>query len=437
VERPLRQRRDSIFWPAAALVTTTLAVISTGYAVWCHWRPGAVEEPIVTAPPEIAEPPEPRRVLVPSDFAALPGWAEDPVSEALPALLRSCDVFSRRPPDAEIGPAGVGGRVADWQPLCREVASAADGRSLRRVLETRTLPVQVLDNDQATGLFTGYYEPLLRGSRSRSATYDVPLYRTPGDLVTLDLAEFSDRFEEERISGRVEGATFVPYHERAEIGRGALAGRGLELVWIDDPVDAFFLHIQGSGRIRLAEGGEMRVGYGGQNGRPYFAIGRELVARGALTLEQVSLQSIRAWLEAHPEEAETVMATNPSFVFFRELEGDGPVGTLGVALTPRRSLAVDRAFLPLGVPVWLDALAPVEGPAAAAALGAGDRPLRRLMVAQDTGGAIKGPVRGDVFWGHGDEAEWIAGHMKHEGRLWLLLPREVVHRLATGPAGGG
>ncbi len=265
-------------------------------------------------------------------------------------------------------------------------------------------------------MFTGYYEPLLDGSRQRSERFDVPLYRKPDDIIEIDLERFHDRFEGQTISGRLTADSFEPYYERAEIAAGALTGRGLEVVWVDDAVEAFFLHIQGSGRVRLAEGGEMRVGYAGQNGRPYYAIGRELVARGEMTLEQVSLQSIRAWLAAHPSEAHAVMAVNPSYIFFRQLDGEGPIGSLGVPLTPRRSLAVDAAHLPLGAPLWLDATAP-------RADGSGDAPLRRLMVAQDTGGAIRGAVRGDVFWGHGAAAEAIAGRMKHPGRLWILLPR--------------
>ena len=416
------KRGGSVFWPATAMIMATVAIISTSFAIWCFRRDVEPEPPVVIEP----EPLEDRLVLVPADFEELEGWRDDRAAEALPALRRSCEVFSRRDPTAGIGPDEVGGRVADWRDFCTGVSTARDDGSVRQLIEQHLRPVQVRNHDERTGLFTGYYEPSLRGSRRRSEAYPVPLFRKPDDLLTLDLADWSDRFEGDRISGRVGDGTFKPYYERAEIAGGALDGRDLELVWVDDAVDAFFLHIQGSGRVELEEGGEMRVGYGGQNGRPYYAIGRELVERGALTLEEVSLQSIRAWLAAHPEEAAAVMATNPSFVFFRELEGEGPVGTMGVALTPGRSLAVDRAFLPLGAPVWLDGLAP-------SADGSGDRALRRLLVAQDTGGAIKGPVRGDVFWGHGPDAEEIAGHMKHEGRLWLMLPRAVVERLATEP----
>ena len=196
----------------------------------------------------------------------------------------------------------------------------------------------------------------------------------------------------------------------------------------DDPVDAFFLHVQGSGRIALAGGGELRVGYAGSNGRAYVSIGRALIERGAIAREDVSLQSIRAWLAAHPDEAAGVLALNPSYIFFRVLDGamddeDGPLGSQGVALTPGRSLAVDRRFLPLGAPLWLDIMAPAAEP------GAPDRRVRRLVVAQDTGGAIRGPLRGDLFWGFGAEAESVAGRMKHQGRYFLLLPRGVAERL--------
>ncbi|HEX6977888.1 MAG TPA: MltA domain-containing protein, partial [Alphaproteobacteria bacterium] len=198
-----------------------------------------------------------------------------------------------------------------------------------------------------------------------------------------------------------------------EIDEGALEGRNLELVWVADPIDAFFLHIQGSGRVRLADGSTIRVGYAAQNGHPYLAIGRPLIDRGAIPKDKVSMQSIRAWLAANPDEAERIMWLNASYVFFRELEGEGPLGAQGVPLTPGRSLAVDRRHIPLGAPIWLDTTLPTEG----------TPPFRRLMVAQDTGGAIRGPLRGDVFWGHGSDAAERAGRMRSTGRMWILLPR--------------
>lgn len=369
-------------------------------------------------------------VLRPARFADLPGWESDAHAEALAAWLRSCERIGRLPAEKPLGGAGFAGTAGDWRAACTAASrfggpGAAAGASrpgdaaARAFFERELVPFATSDAGEATGLFTGYYEPLLRGSRRLQGRYTVPLYGRPPELVTVDLGDFRDELRGQRIAGRVEEGALVPFADRTTIVAGALAGRELEIVWVDDSVDAFFLEIQGSGRIELAEGGVLRVGYVAQNGHPYFAIGRDLVERGALRREEVSLQSIRRWLAANPAEAPAVMARNASYVFFQEVPGDGPLGAEGVVLTPGRSLAVDLAHLPLGVPVWLDGTMP--GPAE----GRPDRPLRRLLVAQDTGGAIRGPVRGDVFWGAGEEAAAVAGRMKHPGRIWLLLPRAV------------
>lgn len=407
---------NSILWPSLAALLGAWALIATLIAIWAYRRPA---EPVEVV--DSGEPVEDLRVLRAASFEDLTGWNDDEVSQAMPAIRRSCELFGKRDPGRQVGPEGLAGTISDWQAPCAALSAASDDASLRAVFETQFRPLQVLNHQAEVGLFTGYYEPSLRGSRTRSAEYSVPLYRKPSDLLTIDLEAFHDRYAGSRISGRIGDGTFKPYFERAEISQGALDGRQLELVWVDDPVDAFFLQIQGSGRVALDDGTEMRVGYGGQNGRPYYAIGRELVERGALILEEVSLQSIRRWLADNPTEAEAVMSTNRSFVFFDELEGQGPLGTMGLPLTPGRSLAIDRDQLPLGVPLWLDAQMPTEDEA-------DEGVLQRLMVAQDTGGAIKGPVRGDVFWGHGAEAEFVAGHMKHDGRLFLLLPTAVAQR---------
>jgi membrane-bound lytic murein transglycosylase A len=360
-------------------------------------------------------------VLRDATFAELPGWNDDAVAAVLPAIARSCDVLRRRPPGDALGRAAWAGTVGDWLPLCDAVAAvpAGDHAGLRRALEAAARPVAVTNRGEPVGLFTGYYEPTLRGSRTRSAEFPVPLHVRPPELVMVDLGDFREDLRGKRLAGRVVDGDLKPYADRAAIDEGALAGRGLELVWVDSPVDAFFLEIQGSGRIELAEGGTLRVGYAAQNGHPYTAIGRELVKRGAMPLEQVSMQSIREWLETHPEEAVEVMRTNASYVFFRELTGEGPEGAQGVALTPGRSLAVDPLFLPYGAPLWLDTTLPGDG------AGQPGEPLRRLVVAQDTGGAIRGPVRGDVFWGSGDEAAEVAGKMRQQGRLWVLVPRAL------------
>ncbi len=360
---------------------------------------------------------EERLVLEPASFEDLAGWEADDPSGALSAFRRSCKPLlgQSKPPE------GFPRTIGNWRPACEAAVRVPAGADAARAFfEAHFQPFSGSNDGDPEGLFTGYYEPLLLGSRERSDRYNVPLYIRPPDLVTVDLGAFREEFKGKTVAGRVEDGELIPFPDRRAIEEGALAKRDLELVWVDDPVDAFFLQIQGSGRVRLDDedgGGEMRLGYAAQNGHPYFAIGKDLVEREALRKEEVSMQSIRQWLEENPDLADDVMARNASYVFFQELEGDGPLGAQGVALTPGRSLAVDRKHWPLGVPIWLDASAP------SSKAGEPDRPLRRLLVAQDTGGAIRGPVRGDVFWGYGEEAAEIAGRMKHSGRVWVLLPR--------------
>lgn len=366
-------------------------------------------------------PPEPKLVLTPVTFEDLPGWAEDDPGGALRAFQASCAHLERQDPARTMGgPNGLAGSVGDWLSVCATAARTTPNEaSARDFFETGFTPYQVSGRDETAGLFTGYFEPLLRGSRRPEGPYRYPLFKRPSDLVSVDLGQFDPELKGRRIAGHVADGRLLPYADRAAIDKGALDGRELELLWVDDPVDRFFLEIQGSGQVRLPDGGTIRVGYADQNGRPYRAIGKDLIELGAIPREQVSMQTIRAWLAANPREAPGVMARNPSYVFFREMKDQaaGPEGAQGVPLTPGRSLAVDRKFLPLGAPVWLDTTAPHPD---------GERPLRRLLVAQDTGGAIRGPVRGDVFWGAGALAEHLAGHMKSEGRLYLLLPRTLV-----------
>ncbi len=317
--------------------------------------------------------------------------------------------------------AQVAGTLGAWRGACDAADQPASPEQARAFFEDWFQPFEVTDRGNAFGLFTGYYEPLLHGSRRYGGAYTVPLYRAPDDLIRVDLGRFKPDLAGQTIAGRVDGQQFVPYYVRAEIDAGVLDGRGLELVWVDDPIEKFFLQIQGSGQIQLDDGTRIRVGYAGQNGHEYHAIGRDLVASGAMTLEEVSLQSIRDWLIAHPEQARAIMERNGSYVFFRErpeLNADeGPIGAQGVPLTAGRSLAVDPRYIPLGAPVWLDTTAPWPE---------GEGPLRRLMVAQDSGGAIDGPVRGDVFWGTGARAEAIAGRMRSEGRYVVLLPKAAI-----------
>ncbi len=367
---------------------------------------------------------QPSVEFTPVPYEQLEGWRQDNPAEALTAFLRSCERLTDRPSEAQIGKHPLYGVTSDWRPACEAAAEAENSPSAqdaRRFFEAWFQPFQVAVEGETEGLFTGYYEPRLNGSKTRSDHYSVPLYAMPDDLIRVDLGRFDPDLGGRSIRGRIDGRDFVPYHSRSDIDHGALANRDLELLWVDDEVDKFFLQIQGSGQIVLEDGSLVRVGYAEQNGQPYRAIGRDLVEIGALKPEDVSLQSIRDWLIAHPEQAKDIMARNKSYIFFRENTeldpSDGPLGAQNVPLTAGRSLAVDPRHIPLGAVLWLETTAPWPD---------GERPLHRLMVAQDTGGAIKGAVRGDVFWGAGEQAEAIAGRMKSQGRFFVFVPRAAL-----------
>ncbi|HJU15562.1 MAG TPA: MltA domain-containing protein [Stellaceae bacterium] len=342
-----------------------------------------------------------RLTLAPVTFDRLSGWRHDGVAAALLPFLKSCSRFLARPETAPFDslPSRVDyGQVGDWRAPCRAALSLPQGddAAARRFFEGNFVPFAVADRGEPQGLFTGYFEVELKGSRRRHGPYQTPLYRRPPrDLATR--------------------------YSRAEIEDGALKGRGLALVWVDDPIAAFFLQIQGSGVIKLDDGTAIRVGYAGQNGRPYVPIGRVLLERGVIPRAELTMQRLRDWLKAHPKEGDALRRQDPSYVYFREIKGDGPIGAEGIALTAERSLAVDRHFIPLGVPIWLDAQQ---------RFGTKAR-LRRLFVAQDTGGAIRGPVRGDLFWGTGAAAGVSAGATNAYGRYFVLLPRAVADRLAA------
>lgn len=376
-------------------------------------------------PPPPTPPAQPRAaVLTPSTFDQLPGWNGDDHAAVLPVLLKSCGKFDKKAPDKKpFGDNWRLGTYGEWRKICTDASHIRPGNEVeaKYFFETRFKPYLVAaDNGYVggdpAGLFTGYYEPELHGDWRPHGAYRFPIYSRPSDLVSVDLGKFRPEYKGEHIAGRIKGDQLVPYPTRKQIDQGALVGKQLEILWVNDPVDLFFLHIQGSGRVVLPDGSSIRVGYAGRNGRRYTPVGRVLVGRGDLRQSQVSLHTIRQWLEAHPAAAQQVMWQNRSYVFFRVIPGDGPIGSEGVVLTPLRSLAVDRRDLPLGVPLWVSTTLPTG-------TGKGEaKPFRRLMVAQDTGSAIKGPVRGDVFVGHGAHAGDVAGEMKQAGRYWVLLP---------------
>lgn len=355
-------------------------------------------------------------------YGQLDGWQSDDMRGSVRAFQRSCRAMVRRSDDRGVGPDARMGTIGQWRGPC-ETALALDADTLRKddaraFFQSDFTPYLVGNGKTSEGLFTGYYEPELRGNLTRDGKYQTAIYLKPDDMVSVDLGEFSDELKGKKLVGRLSGSSLKPYYDRAEIEGGALSGRDLEMVWVDDAVDAFFLQIQGSGRVVLPDDSVLRIGYAATNGQAYYAIGRELIERGALTRETVSLQTIRKWLHDNPDEADAVMNTNASFVFFQPLKTDpdaGPLGSQGVALEPGRSLAVDRRFHAMGVPVWLETSDPMNA----------DRTFHRLMVAQDTGGAIRGPVRGDIFFGPGEDAALFAGHMNRTGQKFILLPKVI------------
>jgi membrane-bound lytic murein transglycosylase A len=383
----------------------------------CTTPPPKPQPPIVMPPPvgpvavpQPVEPPpkpEPAPLMTPSIFGALPGWQQDDLREAWPAFMGSCKVLVRKD---------------DWKEPCTVAGAVnpADGAAIRLFFESFFVPNQVRAADGAdSGLITGYYEPMLQGARKRGGAFQTPLYRVPDDLLTVELGSVYPELKNMRLRGRLVGKKVVPYNTRAEIERADISGK--ELLWVDDPVEAFFLEVQGSGRVQLADTGEtVRLAYAEQNGHPYKAIGRWLVEKGELTVPQASAQGIKAWIVANPTRRQELFNANPSYIFFREERlpdpSVGPKGALGVPLTPARSVAVDPQFLPLGAPVWLSTTQ-----------AGSEVPMQRLMMGQDTGGAIRGAVRADFFYGFGKDAAESAGLMKQRGQIWVLLPKAAAH----------
>lgn len=359
-------------------------------------------------------------------FSNLKGWGADDQSGAFEAFLKSCQTLTEKPA------LGIPERfqtveyVLAFAEVCRiaderkEVYRATDAAA-RTFFEEYFTPYQLKVGRKKLGQLTGYYEPLLEASLRPDPDYPVPLYLNPDDQIIIDLGKFRDSLKGTTLTGRLQGNEIVPYYSREEIEGGALAGQGLEFIWVKDPINAFFLQVQGSGRAKLPDGSFVGIGYAGKNGHTYTSIGRVMVEEGIMELEDVSLQTIRAWLEDHPDQLERMLNQNASYVFFRPLEdGAGPFGKSEAALTPGRSLAIDPRFIPLGLPLWIAGEKPsLTNPAEE------NESFQRLLITQDVGGAIKGELRADVFWGFGENAEILAGHMNHEGAFYLLIPKTV------------
>jgi membrane-bound lytic murein transglycosylase A len=391
----VRSRRTALI---VICVVATLVLLAGGVWWYVNPEPGALR-------------------LRKATFADIPGWTASDPADALSAFKASCSALTAKDDDASMG--GYAGTVSDWRAVCAAAKDTAPKRA-RAFFESRFTPVAVTAGRVKEGRFTGYYEPEIFASRTKHGKYQTPVYGRPDDLVSVDLGAFRPALAGERIAGRIEGDKLVPYASRAEINANGLSHARV-LFYTDDAIELFFLHIQGSGRVTFDDGGHARVAYAAQNGQLYTAIGKTLIARG-VPRNGMSLQVIRTWLNDHPGDAAAVMNEDASYIFFEEQPiGDasfGAKGAQGVPLTPLASLAVDSRLHGLGTPLF------VAGPA----------PLGRLFVAQDIGGAIRGPVRGDVYFGFGKKAEAGAGTMNQMGRFYALLPKPVVERLAKSGA---
>ncbi|MCX7116529.1 MAG: MltA domain-containing protein [Legionellales bacterium] len=368
-------------------------------------------------------PKRPKLNLHVGSFSELPGWKQVDARTSLLAFQISCTAFLKQNPEKLVGSDVVNLKALDWQPACVDAQSLKNpSRSAAKAFfEKWFLPVEFVQGKRLQGLFTGYYMPRLKGSLKKSKKYHVPLYGLPTNLVTVDLSLFDPNLKHRPLVGRVEDGKLLPYYTRAEINLGLIKDAAPVVAWVDNTIDRSFLEIQGSGIIDLKGGGELVVGYIAANGQPYTAIAKVLINKGVMTLENASMQHIRRYLEANPSQIDQVLNENKSFVFFNALKQNAALGSQGVVLTPGYSLAVDKQWVPLGTPIWLSTTHPDE-------ITDENKVLQRLMIAQDTGGAIKGKVRGDVYWGAGDTATAIAGKMKNMGHYWMLLPVRTLNK---------
>ena len=365
--------------------------------------------------------------LEPALYAELNGWADDDQSAAYGAFLKSCDpILRRRSAKMDVRPLERALREPCERATRLKEPVSAD--AARMFFEENFRPVRISKVGERNGFVTGYYEPEIDGSRTAGDGFTIPMYRKPPELVMrasvparLNRPSRAASSKKSAVGTRVAGR-IVPYHDRAAIEAGALAGRDLEICWVSDEIDAFFTHIQGSARVRLRDGKLLRINYAAQNGHPYLAVGRVLIERGIVPADEMSMDKIRTFMAEHVQEGRELMRMNRSYIFFREVEeltADAePIGAQGVSLTRDRSIAVDRSLHTYGTPFWIEAELPLNGES-------GLTPFRRLMLAQDTGGAIVGPARADIYFGAGIDAGTVAGRLRHNGTFYMLVPRSL------------
>ncbi len=355
-------------------------------------------------------------------FSHLPGWGTTDVLPSFTAFEASCHVFLNTPPDHPVGNDRIHLRARDWLPVClaaQQLPSPHTSNQIITFFQTWFEPIEFVDGKPLPGFFTGYYVPSYRGSLTKSSAYPIPVYGVPRDLITVPLNAFNPAFKRRQpLVGRlVDGNHLVPFYTTKAIDQGAISETAPVIAWVASRIDRLFLQIQGSGMITLPDHSLMHLQYAAQNGAPYTAIGAVLIQQGVMTKEVVSMQHIRTYLETHPDQIKPVLNKNKSFVFFKPSKQAGALGTQGIVLTPGYSMAVDLNWIPMGVPIWLNTTVPDQHQRNA-------NKMQRLMIAQDTGGAIRGPVRGDVFWGSGEQAASMAGKMRQSGSYWVFLPRK-------------
>lgn len=362
--------------------------------------------------------PIPEMHLKAKQFSDLPGWRSADPRESLRVFKISCKAFLKQKPEQFVGSKEINLKVADWHPICEDAqkVNAESKEQAKQFFEKWFKPAIFHVDRPVKGLFTGYYMPVVSGSLTKTEKYNTPVYGVPNDLISVDLKLFDKELaHHRRLFGRVQGNSLIPYYTRKEIFNGKIDDAAPKIAWIENPVDLQFLEIEGSGVIELENGEQVGIGYAAQNGNPYTSIAKILIERGVLTKHNASMQGIRRYFKENPDEINSVLFQNKSFIFFEKQSHTEALGSQGVPLTPGYSMAVDLQWIPIGVPLWLQTTRPDKQTK--------KQPLERLMIAQDTGGAIRGPVRGDVYWGTGDEATFIAGHMKNMGYYWLLLPK--------------
>ncbi len=394
-----------------AIVLASMCLLAGCQSVPPATKP-PVTKPTTPAKPPVAPAPEkpaasnvptqPYALLKPASWAELPGLAKEDWVTSWRAWMQGCQGLKNKP---------------DWQAVCAValLVKADDAVAIQAYWQQYFNVYQTQQPEGAPqGLMTGYYQPVLKGARTASARYTVPLYKTPADLITVSLSGLFPELKYKRVRGRLQGQSLIPYYTRADIEQTQSPLAGNELLWVNDAVEAFFLQVQGSGIVELENGERLPVGYADQNGHPYQSIGKLLVERGEMVASEASMQGIKTWGQQHPDQLRALLDANPSYVFFKFLPSglSGPLGALGVPLTAARSIAVDPFYIPLGAPVYLATTYPNS-----------EAPLQQLMQAQDTGGAIKGGVRADVYWGEGESAGKLAGAMRQQGQLWVWLPK--------------